>query len=353
MNVVVLSELGQRREHVAWSLFHDFEDALVSTCNAKIFYPEAPKATQALKIFHRIQSRLTKSWYKIPELPISAKGPNVLLLLSMGPGFLLSVFGVEEILKKFDYCLAYVDDAFLPSYIAPYVLDKIDYLFVGIAELARDIQNELKISVGFIPSAVDALNNSSCSLNRNIDVLNYGRTQQDVHTVLQSYFNQPNTDFFYFHSTFKGAHISNSREHRMLMWKLLRHSKISMCFEASNVARFQGYSPFLLRWAEGFAGGCAIVGRRPYGEGVAELLDWEDSTFELPEASEDWLPFILNLLEDKERLRAVSLRNYRHALLKHDWRYRIVTMLKAVNLPIPDALKAEIQCLQERALRAI
>jgi hypothetical protein len=100
---------------------------------------------------------------------------------------------------------------------------------------------------------------------------------------------------------------------------------------------------------EGWAAGCTIVGRKPFGKNVAELINWEKSTIEIPENSAEWIPFFEELLEDKEMLLANSQRNYRECLLRHDWRYRIRDMFQTVDLPIPEKLEEEIVQLKRKA----
>ncbi len=138
----------------------------------------------------------------------------------------------------------------------------------------------------------------------------------------------------------------------MLMTNLLNKSKISICFEPSSLPRFRGYSPLLLRWLEGWACGCVIVGKRPFGKGVAQLLDWENSTVELPDDSSDWIPFFEDLLNHEDLLIEISQRNYQECLLRHDWRYRIRDIFTTLNLPIPDQLQLEIELVQAKAERA-
>ncbi|NEQ24283.1 MAG: glycosyltransferase family 1 protein, partial [Microcoleus sp. SIO2G3] len=133
-----------------------------------------------------------------------------------------------------------------------------------------------------------------------------------------------------------------------LLAKLLDRSKISLCFEPSYIERFQGYSPILLRWFEGWASGCTIVGRRPFGQGVADLMDWKNSTIELPENSADWIPFFEDLLGDEEAIAANARRNYRECLLRHDWRYRLRDLFNLLELPVPEKLNFGIANLKQK-----
>ena len=134
----------------------------------------------------------------------------------------------------------------------------------------------------------------------------------------------------------------------MLLSKLLSRSRISLCFEPSQVGRFRGRSPILFRWFEGWAGGCNIVGKRPLSKGVAPLMDWEHSMIELPDEASEWLPFLEGLLDDDQFLTANSQRNSLECLLRHDWRYRLKDMFNVLALPLSEQLKAELSALQQK-----
>jgi hypothetical protein len=78
-------------------------------------------------------------------------------------------------------------------------------------------------------------------------------------------------------------------------------------------------------------------------------MDWENSTYEIPDNPNDWIPFLEQLLDDRETLLKNSQRNYRESLLRHDWRYRIRDIFHTLELPIPEKLHQEIARLTEKA----
>jgi len=133
----------------------------------------------------------------------------------------------------------------------------------------------------------------------------------------------------------------------MLHSRLLNHAKISLCFEASDVPRFYQDSPLLYRWLESWLYGCTIVGKRPFGTGVAELMDWENSAVDFPRDG-NAVEFLESLLADQDFLAHNSLRNHCECLMRHDWRYRLRDMLAIASLPVSARLEAEIQALQEK-----
>lgn len=148
------------------------------------------------------------------------------------------------------------------------------------------------------------------------------------------------------HSTFAGTEVHNMQEHLTLLNQLLHRSKISLCFEGSQLQRFRGRSTLLYRWFEGWAAGCVIVGKKPSGKGIAKLMDWQDSALDVPDDPNELIPFIEALLQDEPRLQDISRRNYVECRLRHDWRYRFRELFEVLNLPLPAQLVEQIEQLQ-------
>lgn len=346
MNLFVLSELQSVENHVGWLATYDLEEVLADTCEATFIYPEPNEQIRFLK---RYRHRIFKSWFKTKDLPTLDSGPNILLVSGMSYNSLLMMPALRDLVKKFDIRVAYLFDIFEPRYLDREVITDLDYLFVPAAEIAELINEIFPVTAKFLPHAINALKYGSNHMHRCIDVIGYGRGNQDLHKCLQAHYNQSGTERIYFHSTFSEPYLTSYKEHRMLLAKLLGKSKISLCFEPSKGERFKGCSPILTRWFEGFAAGCTIVGKRPFGKNVADLINWEHSTIELPDTPTEWIPFFEDLLDDAASIATNAQRNYRECLLRHDWRYRLRDIFKTVDLPLPAKLDMEIKQLEEKA----
>lgn len=356
MNIYVLSELSPSNNHIGWSVSYGLEEVLATTCNAQFLYPQPNGIgriyeTHTPGLFGRAWQRLCKSWYTLDTLPTLGDGPNVLLVVGLMPSFPASIFALGPLLDRFDLKIAYLLDGFLPANVSRNALPWFDQVFVISSELADEMQETCAVATSFLPLGVNVADFASPSLPRSIDVFGYGRIRQDVHASLQQHFNQQAHSRVYLHSTFDQGTVKNPKEHITLHNKLLGMSKISLCFEVSDVPRFRGRSPLVYRWLEGWAAGCAIVGKRPFGQGVGELLDWQDSTIEMPDSPQDWIPFFEALLDDEARLTTIAARNQRECQLRHDWRYRLRDLFQQVNLPLPTSLELEISQLQSRWLQ--
>lgn len=344
MHLFVLSEFSPREDRVGWAVTYTFEMVLASVCETTFLHPLNSK----IGFLKRYRHRVFKSWFELQNLPTLGSGPNVLLIIGMTPSFLLSIHTLAPLLKQFDLRVAYLLDGFKPIYIDRSIAANLDHLFVICAETAAEVSNMRPITTTFLPLATDALKLGSNARRRPIDVINYGRTNTEVHKCLQSHYLQTYSDRFYIHSTFKEAAVHDLGEHVTLLAKLLSQTRISLCFEASHIERFRGHSPVLFRWFESWAGGCNIVGKRPFGKGVAPLMDWENSAIELPDEASEWIPFFEALLDNDQFLTANSQRNSLECLLRHDWRYRLKDMFNVLALPLPEKLSTELSALQQK-----
>ncbi|MBI4781107.1 MAG: glycosyltransferase family 1 protein [Oscillatoriophycideae cyanobacterium NC_groundwater_1537_Pr4_S-0.65um_50_18] len=359
MNLFVLSELHPSNKYVGWSVSYDLEETLATTCNPTFIYPSANnkiKLSQGIEFpddhlafLRRYRHRIFKSWFEIENLPTLGKGCNVLLIIGLQPQFLLSMHALGPLLQKFDLRLGYVLDGFDPQHLDKAAASHLDHLFVMSAEIADAVDATGMVKTSFLPLAANVLRTGGKNQNRWIDIIAYGRGNLDLHRCLQTNFNQHQDGRVYFHSTFSRPEVDDHREHITLLSKLLDRSKLSLCFEASNIPRFMGYSPILYRWYEAWASGCTIVGKKPFGKGTAELMDWENSVIDIPDAESDWIPFFEDILNDSETLALNVQRNYRESLLRHDWRYRIRQIFETVGLESPETLNRGIAHLEETA----
>ncbi len=357
MKLFVLSELHPTNKLVGWSVSRSLEAAIAASCNVQFLHPLMQESTTFLEQFaeadnridflKRYKHRIFKSWFAIDETPVLESDPNILLVVGIMPQFLLSIFSLGSFLNNFDLRVGYLLDGFDPSYLNKPLLSRLDHLFVISPELAYEAETQHALKVSFLPLGINTLTSRLIQPQRSIDVIGYGRNNPEVHAHLQRHFNHPTSDRLYFHSTFSQPEVTHPTEHIALMEKLLRRSKLNLCFEASNVPRFRGHSPLLYRWLESWATGCVPVGKRPFGQGVAELMDWQDSAIEMPDHPEHWIPFFEELLQDDSRLGEASIRNYWECRQRHDWRYRLRDMFEILNLPLPALLVDQIDQLKQ------
>jgi len=134
-----------------------------------------------------------------------------------------------------------------------------------------------------------------------------------------------------------------------MLYDVLRRSKILLTFDTQfQSERKFPYSFVTLRWFDGAGAGCALVGKRPTTPLVDELLNWPDSTIELPDSPSESIPVIQALLADVDRLHSIHRRNHYQALQQHDWRWRFKQLWTDSELPTPNPLTMALEQLTQR-----
>jgi hypothetical protein len=362
MNVCILSSRGLSSS-VSWDPLYELEDLLVQVCDACLIVPAARGVQQWLsrqvgypamlagKVLHR-----TIGAFEPNELNLPPNPPNVLLIVGISPADLHLLSSIPAWRQQFDCVAAYIFDAWEPSYY-PRLARQLDHLFVPMPEIVDLLHQHLQIPVSLLPFGVDALVHGSAKLDRSIDLMSYGRIPEPFRQTFSRVFNQPTSDRIFYHATprrseeypSKPYEDRDDRRDRLLLFQLLRRTKLVLAFDTLYPGmRTFPYSFLTLRWFEGGAAGCAIVGKRPTTPLAERLLDWEDATIELPDDPIASVAVIEDLLQSPTRLQAIHQRNYMQHLSRHDWRWRIRSLLEQLNLPLPTPLVRQLEQIQQR-----
>jgi len=343
---------------------YELENLIASTCNATILAPSyRPAVRRARSTGGKVNRWVEKAFGKTigryePVSPIlpATTGPKVLLVITICGADLSLLSAIKGWRQQFDCVAAYVFDAWgLPIY--PSFTQQLDHLFVPMPELITSLHQGLNIPVSFLPFGVDALCQGSIATDRPIDVISYGRIPQPFHNAFAAAFNQPQSSQLYYRATprrrdYAPALPYEQREDqrdRQLFFQLLRRTKLALAFDTlyPGMREFP-YSFVTLRWFEGAATGCTIIGKRPTTPVADELLNWEDATIEIPDDPLAAIAFVQALLADSSRLETIRQRNYWNALAQHDWRWRIQQIFQTLNLPIPHQLAHELKSVEAK-----
>jgi hypothetical protein len=277
-------------------------------------------------------------------------------------------WGICEVLKvipqwrsRFDIVCAYVLDAFMPQ--APKhrtvsrfsgLIGMLDHVFIPMTGCAEAYQMAFETPVSFLPYACNVIKFGSNSLNRPIDVIGYGRQHTHHSQLISAHYNTLDSDrLYYFTSHMNISTVNNFYNHRSLFWKILQRSQIALSYDpiTTNPERFP-FSFITQRWFECLTAGCLVVGNRPNCPEVSHLLNWQDSTIDMPSCSENIIPFLEDLLTDRERLNEAHQRNYIHCLASHDWCHRIADMFNHLNISHPEPLRQSLEILNEMHIRS-
>jgi len=356
MNLFVLSSRAICSS-VFWDTVFELENIMVQTCNAQLLIPSARDLVQWSSklppLANRIVRKFVKSTtglYELPPLPDFSDKPNVLVLIGISGADIELLSSIPKWRQRFDVVIAYVFDSW-GTEIFPKSVYKLDHLFVALPEVVDKLKSMFKIPVSLIPFGADVLDQGSYQVNRSIDITSFGRIPEQYHGAFIDKFNQPGSEQIYYKSTPRALQefpkISYEKrkdeEDTMLLFHILRLSKITLAFDTRYPGmRYFPYSFITLRWFYGAATGGAIVGKRPTTPLMDELFNWEDATIELPDDPQKSVEFVAELLQDTNRLQSIYKRNYVESLARHDWRYRIQSMLEAVQVPLPHVLSEEL-----------
>ena len=219
-----------------------------------------------------------------------------------------------------------VRDAIFPSNKIENVVDRICVAFRPVVDLVSASHRTL---LRHIPLAADTSLANGLNANRPISVLAYGRQLPEITSMIAEVMNDPAGDMIFHHTDhLQVDHIINRRIHRLHFWKMAQSAQIALAYDPKITSPHRATISIIgQRWYESLAAGCVVVGKRPDTEEAEELLDWQDSTIELPADPADALEAICGLLRDPRRISEIRERNVAQVRARHDWRHRIPLML--------------------------
>ncbi|MEL6384804.1 MAG: glycosyltransferase [Cyanobacteria bacterium J06626_18] len=373
METYILSQRGIF-EGSAYGFIYEFEDLIAKLCGSQILVPKATDLTQwahkqpqqVATLAKKTIARTVGPYQKIGSEHISASSPKVLFVICLNAAGLSMLSSIPNWRKQFDVVAAYVVDAWLFN-AYPKETYQLDHLFVPVLEAIEGLEQKFKIPVSLLPFGANVLLHGSGQRDRPIDVMSFGRTPVEFHQALSQGLNRPGSDRVYYRhpAVDRQWYPQNDcyegrvdHEYRLLFHQMMRRSKVVLAFDPlyDTDQLYESYkvntrpwkfkhSVLSLRWIEGCAAGCAILGKRPKTVLADQILNWEDVTIELPENPDEWFRFTEKLLEDTSRLQAIHQRNYIESLSRHDWRYRIRDLFETLKLSLPTLLTDELELL--------
>ncbi len=344
----------------------EFENVVSSTCDAPILAPRekaiyaASRKIASTKVQRnalRVCNRIVGRFDPVRYLQLG-KSPNVLLIGAICGDDLNLLKAISNWRRKFDLVAAFVCDCWAPE-IYPTFTRHLDHLFVPMPEMVEQLTDAFRIPVTCIPFGANVLEFGSCQKPeaRPIDLISFGRTPQHHHESFSKISSGQDPSFRYLRTIARRNDDNPKLDYKQRvdrndlrqLYKDLSHSKLALCYESV----FPGMRPFphsflTMRWFEAGAAGCVMVGKRPSTPLADDLLDWENSTIELPSDGEEAVEQIKELLKYPDRLGEISKRNYEQNLRRHDWRWRIKQMLELLKTPVPTKLNAQLQEIEAK-----
>jgi spore maturation protein CgeB len=232
-------------------------------------------------------------------------------------------------------------------------LRRFDHVFVSARGSVAALSDAIGRPCRWLPDAVDTLrftpypNPSS----RVIDVYSIGRRRQEIHRALLEAAGR--SDIFYVYDTFGGSMVDvlNYREHRDSFSNMAKRSRFFVVAPAKVGIPEEtgGQVEVGARYYEGAAAGTVMIGHTPECETFRELFPWQDAVISLQADGSDVIKVLSSLGAEPERISAISRRNAREALLRHDWVYRWKEILRMAGIEPSPRMKSREQRLRDLA----
>ena len=196
----------------------------------------------------------------------------------------------------------------------------------------------------WLPGGVDALRFSPfChSAARAVDVYSIGRRYEGIHHELLKAAERGG--IFYVHDTHAGGgltEVSDCRQHRELLAKIAKRSRYFLvaASKMDQIDHTQGQVEVGFRYHEGAAAGTVMIGDAPDCDAYRESFGWPEAVIQMQPDGSDTMAVLRELDSNPERMAAISRRNTKEALLRHDWIHRWNEMFRIAGIG-PSARKA-------------
>jgi hypothetical protein len=168
-----------------------------------------------------------------------------------------------------------------------------------------------------------------------VDVYSIGRRYDRVHHELLTAAERG--DIFYLHDSHVGGgltEVNDYRQHRELFANIAKRSRYFVVATAKmdQTDYRQGQVEVGYRYYEGAAAGAVMIGDAPDCDAYRELIGWPDAVIQIQPDGSDTMAVLNELGSEPDRLAAISRRNTKEALLRHDWSYRWNEMFRVVGI---------------------
>jgi hypothetical protein len=205
-------------------------------------------------------------------------------------------------------------------------LDQFDHIASGLNLTAKVLGERLKRPCQFVPAGIDTLRFSPYPEPppRVIDIYNMGRACPELHANFLDIATKQKK--FYVYDTFNAsnAQVKDYRQHRDMLANTAKRAQYFVVLPAQKPIPNQAADQIEVgaRYFEAAAAGAILLGQAPDCEAFHDMFDWLDSVIEIQPDGSDALEILASLAAQPDRLLAISRRNTREALLRHDWLYR-------------------------------
>jgi spore maturation protein CgeB len=233
-------------------------------------------------------------------------------------------------------------------------LRQFDYVFLGCRGTVSALSHVANRTCFWLPGGVDALRFSPFShpAARPVDVYSIGRRYEGIHHEMLKAAERG--DIFYVHDTHVGGGLTevyDHRQHRELFANIAKRSRYFVVAAAKmdQTDYAQGQVELGYRYYEGAAAGAVMIGDAPDCEAYRELFGWPEAVIQIQPDGSDTMAVLSELGSNPERMAAISRRNTKEAVLRHDWSHRWNEMFRIVGIEPSRRKAAREQCLKDLA----
>jgi spore maturation protein CgeB len=216
-------------------------------------------------------------------------------------------------------------------------LKQFDYVFVGLRGTVVALSHAADRSCFWLPGGVDALRFSPFSnpAARVVDVYSIGRRYEGIHHEMLKAVERG--EIFYVHDTYAGGGLTevyDHRQHRELFANIATRSRyfVVAASKMDQPDHIQGQVEVGFRYHEGAAAGAVLIGDAPDCDAYRDLFGWPEAVIQVKHDGSDTMAVLNELGSNPERMAAISRRNTREALLRHDWIYRWNEMFRIAGI---------------------
>jgi spore maturation protein CgeB len=217
------------------------------------------------------------------------------------------------------------------------VFKQFDYVFVGTRGSVSALSQATNRPCYWLPGAIDAVRFSPFPdpPARVVDVYSIGRRYEGIHQEMLKAAEQG--EIFYMYDTYLGGgmtEVHNHRRHRQLFANIAKRSRYFMVAAAKTdlLNETGGQAEIGYRYFEGSAAGAVMIGDVPDCDAYRELFEWPEAVIPIEPDGSDTMAVLRELGSNQERIAAISSRNAREALLRHDWIYRWNEMFRIAGI---------------------
>jgi hypothetical protein len=228
-----------------------------------------------------------------------------------------------------------------------HLLSQFDYIFIGCKGSTSALSKAINRPCYWVPGGIDALRFSPFPNPpaRVIDVYSIGRRYKGIHREMIKAVER--RELFYVHDTLANTAttaVYDHQQHRDLFANIAKRSHYFMVAppKMDFLDETRGQVEVGSRYFEGAAAGAVMIGEAPDCEAYRELFGWPEAVIQIQPDGSDVMAVLGDLASDPERMTAISRRNNKETLLRHDWVYRWNEMFRVAGMePSPRAAARE------------